>query len=410
MNLLFTASMDDLIALVDSGSLTTYKIPLSYLNQLWSVSGSASVASVSTNALSSSYSISSSYSFTSSYSISSSRAITSSYSVLSTTSSYSINSSTSVSSSYSLSSSRSENCNSSSYSITSSHALYSVSSSYAITSSNSITASYALSISPTITTGVGFSVRGLLISGSGQKSHVEFTEVVLHSAAGSTTRLSNSSPIKLNADRGVVGAGGYDNNYSAATNSWYDLWVIYNSSTQASSSILVPQGIGAPPRTNDPIWPAANSYDYQSYVGSVLCDRTSPNNFGDVIEYGVSRIYKSSWRSLPTSYGTSNGITFNHSCSAYPSDSTVLYQCITSQLGYSVGDIIPESSVMCHYRDDDWDYWHHGFSTVVSNSGSINFFRVNPGGGAIYVPNKTTGATNDTMSLSYWSASIKLTF
>ena len=124
-------SVTDFMPLVQSSSLTTYRVSITTWNALWDVYGSASFAN---NAGSSLTAISSSHSITASYAISSSAAASASYvdgsnvigSVVSSsyafTSSYAITASNSITSSHALTAEDSQRAVSASYALSSSHA------------------------------------------------------------------------------------------------------------------------------------------------------------------------------------------------------------------------------------------------------------------------------------------------
>jgi hypothetical protein len=405
---------DDFVPIVDSGSLTTYRVPITTINEWWDANGSASRATnadTASLAVSSSNSVTSSYSFTTetaSYAITSSNALTASNSI---SASYSLSSSYGITSSYSLL------ATTASYAISSSNALTasnSLSSSYAITSSNAFTASYALTVPGSITLGIGFSVADLVISGSETipgTVHMKCGEIILHNAAGSTIRMSGSI-ITLNTSSATPGPGGYDDTFSLTKDSWYDIWSICKDNGALHTAVLVPQPPGEYPRQTNNLpstWTTEQSYTYTSYIGSVRLDPTT-NLFTDVIENTNPRTYRTAWRTLPTSVGTSAGSTMHHSCSAIPKSFQSFLKCYSTSNGWAVGDIVPIENVMAHRRDDDWDFFSIAYKVYINSNVNTVLFYGHPDSTTTNLRATTKSGTGAWFTPSHWRFQTLLTF
>ena len=371
LNLLQVSSIstDDFLPLVDSGSLTTYRISLDDFNNWLDASGSvntASYANSSSYAISASYANSASYSITSSYAIFSTDAYwaviatnadnsdTASYAktasiLLGTldTASYAKTSSISLSSSYALTAS---------YELSSSYALsssYGYSSSYAIIASNAITASYAQSTSPTALVYPPL-ISGLRIIPSWKTyglvsdySDIPFQQFVIKvnaavltdSATGTNSKvLQNLSVLvdrNLPVGTATANTGSLDTGVFA-NNGWYNIWLIYSSTLDITSAMICATSGGNV--NTSPLMPVG--FDYWTRIGVI---KDSAGIFWrEWYEFGTIKkwFYRTS---MPSGYGTSGGgLTLTHYLEDVPRNTSIKLKLKkisgASSIGFTLGD------------------------------------------------------------------------
>jgi hypothetical protein len=389
LNNLLVITSDDFFPIDDSGSMTTYRVSVSALTDYIAASGSALTASFTTSAsyaryaISASYSISSSNSITSSYSISSSYALSASYAL---TSSNAITASNSITASYSISAS---NAISSSYAFSSSNAItasnaisssYAFSSSHAITSSNAITAAFAHTTSPTSLV-YAPSFTGLRIIPSWetfgsntygdiphQQIQIKVDGIVLYNVGQTNSKVLQNKYVLV--DRSLPSGTANPNTGSLDTgvfsiNQWYNIWIIYNSTTTDVSGII--SLAGGSPSNIAPTLPTG--YDYYVRVG---CIKDSAGTFWREW-YEYSYVLKWYYRTgLPLGYGLSGG-GFNlvHYFGNVPRSTNIrmklkLSNASTINAGFTLGDEFRADDFISDIGDGPTDF--QMFGTAATDS------------------------------------------
>jgi hypothetical protein len=194
---------------------------------------------------------------------------------------------------------------------------------------------------------------------SGENSNsitIKADEMVLYNSVGLAVRLSNVDEVN---DRTGTGAGGVQGSW--VNNHWYDVYVIYNSSTTDVSSMIISSG--ATPKTTTISYPADTpaGYDYWMRVASVKHegDTVTPK-WREWYEYGMDTtwVYRGN---IPTGYGlTSGGYTLTHYLGVPPRDLRYKVRINTvnatiTSWGYSVGDQLNLDDVIMDYNDSALD-------------------------------------------------------
>lgn len=367
LNLLSEVDLTDFCIIVDSGSLTTFRTPLSIISN-WI--GSYASSSITFNAISALNSISSSYSTyttnslyliypqtipsTSSYAITSSNtltasfiinnnlniansnyAITTSYALFSPSASYK----TSPSSAFSVSSISASNVISASYAITAST---NVSSSYGVSSSNAFTSSYAenipiiaLNIVPLFTKNLNIRPTELF---SGLSMTITSAEIILWDGTSKYIKLQD---VNINAE---LTPTSYDK--------WYDLYLIYNEITNTISTVYSTELLTPKSSLLNISSYLPSNFTYYKLVGSIYpILYTSTYEFVErYMEYGnrTKFTYRTAMNSnytknsIPTTYLISTG-NMEHYLGNYPLKTQlkfIKWDNSVSSDGWRQGDVI----------------------------------------------------------------------
>lgn len=371
---------DDFIALVDSGSLTTYKVSIATWNALWDTYGSSShanSASVAINATSASYSLSGSYCVTASYAFTASTIYAGGVFGTVTSASYSLSSSYAISGSFASSAISSSWALSSSYAFSSSNAF---TSSYAISASRAISSSHAsvadalssptsVTVPPLVKSLYVYPQTGSISGESSNQITILADELILYSNSGVAVRLSNVSQTN---DRTTSGAGGIHGPWG--NNEWYDIYVIYNSGTTTTSTMITSSG--ATPKQTVVAYPSGipSGYDYAVRVGSVKHEGDSINPmWREWYEYGTNTtwVYR---KTLWSTKGLSSGITATHYLGAAPRRTWVWFRLNQNYApwGYTQGDWLREDDFISDLDDGQVESQPIG---MVLTSNQLKFWK-----------------------------------
>jgi hypothetical protein len=198
-------------------------------------------------------------------------------------------------------------------------------------------------------------------------------DIILYNAAGAAVRLSDVSQVN---DRSDTGAGGV---HGAWTNGhWYDIYVIYNSGTTTTSTMITGSGTTPKQTTINFTTGIPSGYDYAMRVGSVKHEGGTGADmmWREWYEYGMNKkwVYR---KTLPSGIGLPNGFTLTHYLGASPRRIWVRLKVNTAGAsvtawGYSVGDDLRGDDFIADPTDGHADSQPYG---IISTSNGLKFWR-----------------------------------